>query len=982
MRTATRFLAAFTAITALVLTCSMSVASAEASTSEDAPTVEVPVFEDPVPGDVLAELPKQRSTPSSRTAPLVAPTTIDTASIELDLSDTSSKPGGRTKGNDKTTPAKIIGEWREVGDSGVKLAQASPTEKKRGGEQPTEAVVRVATGKAALKVGADSIAITLTSAEDGATGPVGVTVPDAVLNGFGGDYAARLRWVQVPAAGTLDDAKAIPVASARTKDATLLSPTITAEPTTLMALAGTSSTSGTGSYSATPLKSASTWDVTEQTGAFGWSYDMAVPDPGVGPTPDIGLSYNSQVVDGATASTNNQPSAVGEGWSLNATGFIERSFIPCAKDDGASGAVTTSGDLCWRTDNATVSLAGHSGALIKDTASGKWRLQDDDGTRFEHLTGTAQGCAANGTASTDCWRMTTTDGTQYYFGLNRLPGWASGKAETKSTWTVPVFGNDVGEPCHASTFATSSCMQAWRWNLDYVVDVKGNAQALYYTAETNKYAKNRTGATAYQRGGVLSRIEYGLRSNQVYASNAAGYRVEFTYDARGRCSDSTGAQCTTGTLDSAVVPAHPTAYPDVPFDQLCTGTSCTAAQIAPSFFTNARLSKVTAKVLVAGAYSAADSWTLSHSFPAPGDGTSPALWMTKVQRTGSAAGQTAITEPATIFNGVTMQNRVWEVDGLAPLDKWRLSSIKTSLGGVISVNYQGQQCTAAEAETILANLNTNTKWCFPEWWVPEASVPLGGRWDLFHKYPVKSIIVDGATDGPLSATQQTQYIYGTPRWRYNDSPLTVAGSRSWNIFAGVNTVEVREGDPAASAAQKVTQYTYYQGMNGDRANSSGGTKAINVTGTTIPDDRWFAGQLYRQRTINGVGGAQISDEVRTPWASAITANDGTRQARFTDIQKTVVTEPLSVGGNRTLETRTTFHATYGYPLTVSTIPSDAAGTCLTTDYAAPNTTAWISGLPSRVRTVAKACADLSTAQYPADLVSDAKTLYDNASWGA
>src|SRR5690606_28200407 len=117
-----------------------------------------------------------------------------------------------------------------------------------------------------------------------------------------------------------------------------------------------------------------------------------------------------------------------------------------------------------------------------------------------------------------------------------------------------------------------------------------------------------------------------------------------------------------------------------------------------------------------GAYSLVDSWALSHSYPAPGDGTSPALWLTQVQRTGSAAGLSSVAEPPTVFSGTTMQNRVWVVDGLAPLDKWRLSSIKTSLGAVISVNYQGQQCTPAQASTILANLNTNTNWCFPEWW--------------------------------------------------------------------------------------------------------------------------------------------------------------------------------------------------------------------------------------------------------------------------
>ena len=49
-----------------------------------------------------------------------------------------------------------------------------------------------------------------------------------------------------------------------------------------------------------------------------------------------------------------------------------------------------------------------------------------------------------------------------------------------------------GEPCHAATFAASFCAQAWRWNLDYVVDPHGNTMSYWYDKETNQYAKNAT----------------------------------------------------------------------------------------------------------------------------------------------------------------------------------------------------------------------------------------------------------------------------------------------------------------------------------------------------------------------------------------------------------------------------------------------------------------------------------------------------------
>jgi hypothetical protein len=74
-----------------------------------------------------------------------------------------------------------------------------------------------------------------------------------------------------------------------------------------------------------------------------------------------------------------------------------------------------------------------------------------------------------GTGDDEYWKITTTDGTQYFFGRVRLPGWTSdsgplgGRPETDSQWTVPVFANHAGEPCFRTTgFTGSWCSQAWR----------------------------------------------------------------------------------------------------------------------------------------------------------------------------------------------------------------------------------------------------------------------------------------------------------------------------------------------------------------------------------------------------------------------------------------------------------------------------------------------------------------------------------------
>jgi hypothetical protein len=586
------------------------------------------------------------------------------------------------------------------------------------------------------KIGARGLVISLArSDQKSERSPIAVRVPTALLDGlYGADYAGRVTWKQVPAptsnmplqATAIKSAQPVSATPDQAEKATILTPQISATPMLLMADAAPASATGTGSFAATPLNPSSSWNVSAQTGDFSWAYPLRTPPAPAGPKPGLALNYDSQSVDGETGSTNNQPSVIGEGWSLAGSGYIERTYVSCSQDDGATGAVASSGDLCWKTDNATISLDGHSGQLIKDSATGAWHLQNDDDSRLQHLTGASEGCAANGTYDSDCWRLTTKDGTQYYFGLNQLPGWSAGKATTNSAWTVPVFGNDPGEPCHAATFAASSCLQAWRWNLDYVVDTHHNAEAFYYNAQTNTYSSNGDNPQSYVRGGNLDHIDYGFIDGNAYASNAASDRVVFGYDPYGRCSDASHATCATEPVVGSVsAPATPTAYPDVPFDQDCTTGPCNGV-LSPSFWSTSMLSTVTTEALISGSYSTVDVWALGHSFPAPGDGTSAAMWLTQISHTGYS-GTNSLQEPATTFVGNAMQNRVWPIDGLAPLDKYRISGIHTSLGAVIAVNYSGQQCSEQNAAAIEADPQANTERCFPQKWTPQVVPPQDRR---------------------------------------------------------------------------------------------------------------------------------------------------------------------------------------------------------------------------------------------------------------
>src|SRR5205814_5415856 len=267
---------------------------------------------------------------------------------------------------------------------------------------------------------------------------------------------------------------------------------------TMLALAADAK-SGDGDYSATALTSSSTWSAGGSAGDFAWTYPIRTPPSLGGPAPDIELSYSAQSVDGMMASTNNQPSWVGQGFEWW-PGYIERSYQSCAEDMSTPGHNNTvkTGDECWETDNATLSMSGHSGELLKD-GSGRWHLRADDGTLVTHRTGTG-----NGDNDGEWWVVTTSNGTQYWFG---------GVPAANSTWSVPVYGNDPNEPCNKPAYADSSCRQAWRWNLDKVVDPHGNTMSYSYTKETNKYGRNNstTDLADYDRGGYLTQIDYGTR---------------------------------------------------------------------------------------------------------------------------------------------------------------------------------------------------------------------------------------------------------------------------------------------------------------------------------------------------------------------------------------------------------------------------------------------------------------------------------------
>lgn len=696
---------------------------------------------------------------------------------------------------------------------------------------------------------------------------------------------------------------------------------------------------GGGTYKATPLSASASWQVSEQTGDFSWTYPLRTPPSAGGLDPDLSLAYASSGVDGRTSATNNQASWVGDGWDLS-VGFIERSYIPCADDVHP----VKTGDMCWRSDNAFASYGSGGGELIRDDATGAWHTRDDDGARIEHLAG-----AANGDDNGEYWRITTVDGTQYLFG---------DRSEANSTWTLPVFGNDDGEPCHAASFDASHCTQAWRWNLDEVIDRHGNVIRYDYDTETNSYGMDgKDTAVSYVRGGTLKDAEYGLRDG---VAGQAGERVAFT--VADRCVP--GSDCTPSKKDN---------WPDVPWDSQCTGATCPDNH-SPTFWSTKRLAKVTTQVLDGSSYRDVESWSLDQEFPVNGDGEKPALWLKAVTHTGLAGG-TPVTLPAVRFEGTKFANRVDTVDGLGPLLRYRVTGVVSEAGGVTTVTYAPPECTAGHEPSDAA---TNTMRCFPQTW---AKKDFSERTDYFNKYVVAQVT---QSDMIAANTEQvTGYAYlDGAAWAYDTSEFTKDADRTWNDFRGFGRVRITKGKPDDPAGPRtMTEKRFYRGMDGDRQNT--GTRSVTVTdseGGSHRDDLWLQGFGYETQTHDGTGEDVVAKTITTPAVQGPTATRGTLKAYVVRPGTVTTYTTLGSGGRRVTRTENSYDD-LGQITAVDDLGDTSTAAddlCTRTSYVR-DTARWLVSLPSQKETVAAACT--ATPVYPRDAVSGTRYVYDGQHFG-
>jgi len=702
-------------------------------------------------------------------------------------------------------------------------------------------------------------AVFAVSRDDGsaASGQVHVSVDySSFARAYGGEYAARLRLVELPACAlTTPQVPAcrrqtpVPAGSAdnvRTRHvgADVILPGLSAADTVLTAklttagsqavvLAATAAPAGSaGNFAALPLSEANEWVNGGSSGAYSYTYPVTVPPVPGGLEPTVAVKYSSQATDGLTSSTNNETSWIGDGWDYS-PGFIQAEYPVCSSINTLGFPQTS--DLCEPTAQhwLTMSLNGTDTTLVnyKTSSSAGWQPEAANGTGVTEVTQTV-----GAVTLPKYWKVAEPDGTTYWFGLNQLPGYSSGDPVTNSDWTVPVYDKVNTQAPYVS--------EVWRWNLDYVTDLHGDAIAYFYNTQTNNYAEdNGTTATGqYIQGGVLSKIEYGLRDGSAYTTTPAA-QVTFT---------------TSSTRQ------------DAPDDLACaSGASCSVT--APTFWTDYALTGISTQSLNGSSLQNADSWAFADSYPATGDSTtSPSLWLSAITHTGQD-GATPLTLPPTSFAGTPGPNRVQTAAdtaaGYSLITRFRLTSITNQTGGVTTIAYNGEDAACA-AGNFPAVLSSNTTACYPDFWTATGSTTKVEDW--FNLYDVKSATITDTTGGDPPVV--TSYSYAGPAWHFDDDTVSRSATTTWDQWRGFRTVTTQTGtapDPVTETAD-----TYLQGMSSDEnpggcmtfgCNTSNVVTVTDTHGDKVTDSDQYAAMLLESIVYNGAGtGNQVTDTISLP----------------------------------------------------------------------------------------------------------------------
>ena len=177
--------------------------------------------------------------------------------------------------------------------------------------------------------------------------------------------------------------------------------------------------------------------------------------------------------------------------------------------------------------------------------------------------------------------------------------------------------------------------------------------------------------------------------------------------------------------------------------------------------------------------------------------------------------------------------------GVSRMEMPRIERIRNELGGYVEFTYNGPQ-TCTQGSTSTPDWTDQHDYCYPALY--------NGAWIAWRKYVVTRMEVGDTFSGNPTETYDYEYwswkdssgtLVSGPSWAHLDDPVLDATKESWNVYRGHGKVRVTD------ALGEKTEHFFFQGMHGDKLNSSGGSKTRNAKGPhgdLYPDDNWLTGR--------------------------------------------------------------------------------------------------------------------------------------------
>ncbi|MFI6939411.1 RHS repeat domain-containing protein [Streptomyces sp. NPDC050418] len=554
---------------------------------------------------------------------------------------------------------------------------------------------------------------------------------------------------------------------------------------------------------------------------------------------------------------------------------------------------------------------GHSELIQDNNGTGSYHLKDDPGWRVQRLFG-GHGAGRDG----EYWVISTQDGKRYYFGWGRSERTTTA---TASVFTVPVVGNDAGEPCRDQF--PEPCTQAWRWNLDRAVDANEVETMYFYDKEYNHYRSvaNADKARQYVSSGYVHEIQYGWSSQIPDGKVPAKVELSHVNRCVERMADNDPLRSEPPACPT--FNEKPTSYPDVPIDLMCDGTAadynCAGKTYFPTFFSRDMLWDI--KTYVAD--QSGTGWDLVQQYqtkkgmPNPDGSVGKTLWLDYIQRKTYGDG-TDLVLPVTNFNGTDRDNKV----GSTELNFRRVSEIHNDLGATTTVTYgYANPCDAAS----LPSQASNTTDCFWQKWTPEGATESKSGW--FRKLLVQKVEVDPTvtTNQDGAPVMSTTYTYEDGAgWRFTGDPLSPDEDESWSDWRGYQEVQVSTG---AGSNKKTTKYWLYRGLDGDRTSKTdpSATKSVTVNdgdGNNYTDHDYLSGKTL-STSLRDDTDVSHQRTYHSYWAHNTAQYEGLPDARFVRESKTVTRDKISTGWRERVveneyEAGESASTTFGLPMRV------------------------------------------------------------------